>query len=205
MKPHCQTEVTFDYVASLKLRKHLSTDDVINEEDLFKTCGHSVFVICTMDIPLDTRNQIIALHNHSSKSMHEISRDMNLPYSTVKRIIDKFHNTGSIEAERKGRCGRKPKLSPRTRRDIIREVQRDPTISVREIMQNNPEVANISSRVTVNRVLLEADYHSRRPVRKFLLTPSMRKRRLDWAKDMSTKSEEYWNKVRHCYSQLYIS
>ena len=144
-----------------------------------------LIVNCVMDTPLSTRNQIIALHQHTSKSIHEIAREMGLSYSTVTGIIQKFHNTGTVEPQRKGRCGRKRKLSPRTRQEIIREVQRDPTISVREIMQKNPEVARISSRGTINRILLGADFHSRRPVKKFLLTPAMRRRRLDWAKEMS--------------------
>ena len=152
-----------------------------------------------MDTLLSVRSQIISQYQHSSKSLYEISHELQVPYSTVKDIVKKFRETGSVEPERKGRCGRKPKLSTRTEQRIIREVKRDPTISVSEIMRINPDIAAMASRATINRVLVKAGFHSRRPLKKFLLSRIMKRRRLEWATDMKMKPDDYWKKVRKLF------
>jgi transposase len=152
-----------------------------------------------MDTPLSLRSQIIALHQHSSKSLREISHELQVPYSTVKDIVKKFRETGSVESERMGRCGRKRRLSTRMEQRIIHQVQRDPTIPVSEIMRTNPDIADTASMVTINRVLLKADFHSRCPQKKFLLSPAMKKHRLEWATDMKMKPDDFWSKVRKLF------
>ena len=145
---------------------------------------------------MSLRHQIISLHQHTSKSVREIASDLSLPKSTVADIIRKYEEIVTVEVNRKGHCGPKEKLSPRSKKAIIREVQRDPTVTVAEILKSNPEIANSVSRVTVNRILLKFGYRSHKPVKKFYLSPAMKKRRMEWARQMLSKSEDFWEKVR---------
>ena len=94
----------------------------------------------TMDTPLSHRNKILALHQPTTKAVREIASDLNMPHSTVARMGQTLEETGTVEAKRKGRCGRKPNLTTRTERQIIGEVQKEPAISVAEIMRRNPDV-----------------------------------------------------------------
>ena len=128
---------------------------------------------------MSLRHQIISLHQHTSKSVREIASDLSFPKSTVADIIRKYEETVTVEVNRKGHCGPKEKLSPRSKKAIIREVQRDPTVTVAEILKSNPEIANSVSRVTVNRILLKFGYRSHKPVKKFYFSPAMKKRRME--------------------------
>ena len=44
---------------------------------------------CVHDISQDTRSQIIALHNSTSKTYHQIASDVNVSLSSVSKIFKK--------------------------------------------------------------------------------------------------------------------
>jgi transposase len=73
------------------------------------------------DTPLGKRHQVIALHCHSTKTVREIASDLQISKSAVDRIIRRWKDTGNVESGKKGKCGRRRKLTNGDKQLLIRE------------------------------------------------------------------------------------
>jgi transposase len=81
-----------------------------------------------------TRSQIVSFVNEAGKSIREATRHFKVKRNTVKDILRKAKETGSV-ANRPGQ-GRKRKLSPKDREKVLKRAKRD---------QDSPQIARAMS------------------------------------------------------------
>lgn len=145
-----------------------------------------------MNATAEQRQRIIALALHSSKSQAEIAKDIGVSQPTVSRIIRRHHQTGSVEPQRKGRCGRKRKTTPRDDKKLLRKSLCNPRLTAIDLKRE--EQLPISAR-TVRRRLREGGRIAMKPVKKPMLTKAMIAKRLQWARDHRHYSVDDWKNV----------
>ena len=84
----------------------------------------------------------------SGLSYAAVAKKFDVSKNAVVRIMKKFNDTGSVENKR-GR-GRKRKLTTRDDSMILREVKKNPQITVRSIKENLN--LNVSDRTVIRRI-----------------------------------------------------
>ncbi len=72
-----------------------------------------------MDITPRKRAKVITLANFTNKTCRGIALECGIEKSTVARLIKQHAQTGSLSPSQVGRCGRKPKTSPRMDRLLM--------------------------------------------------------------------------------------
>jgi IS30 family transposase len=141
------------------------------------------------------REQVIALSKHTSKTHREIASDLGMCHSTVTRIINHYHQTGSVKTLRKGKCGPKPKVGKTCSRYLVRESVKDPRKTAREIhLSSGQSAPNVCLR-TIQRILKKGGRQCFRPRKVHKLDQSKKQRRWDWAKRHVHMNQELWNMV----------
>ena len=140
----------------------------------------------------DLRTKIVEKYQQS-QGYKSISRDLDVPLSTVRNIIKKFAIHGTV-ANLPGR-GRKRKIDERLQRRIVRMVDKQPQTSSKEIQAVlQAQGASVSAR-TIRRHLNEMKRYGRRPRRTPLLTQRHKKARLQFAKMYLSKPKSFWENV----------
>ncbi|GFX14180.1 transposable element Tc1 transposase [Trichonephila clavipes] len=120
--------------------------------------------------------------------------DREKPWLYQKKILQKYRRTGRV-ANIPGR-GRKEILSATAKGKIIRSVKKNPLLSAPNLASSiSSEIWEKISAETVRRVLHNAGFHGRTPVRKPLINCVNRKNRLPFAKEHISKPESFWNTV----------
>lgn len=145
-----------------------------------------------MDTSPQLRTKILTLYHFTSLSQRKIAAEVGVNQSTVCRIIAHQKKSGSLTPARKGKCGRKTKITPREERLLIQENKRQP------FMTSNEHKMSLNLKVstrTVRRVLLKNGRISKRPYKKQLLTSKMIKQRLVWARKYRSWTPDQWKKV----------
>lgn len=143
-----------------------------------------------MDTSLAIR-QLVLNKRQCGKTIRAISEEVSLPKSTVSDIIC----TGRIESRRKGKCGRKKKLTNRGERMLARTSSAKPLLSARQIKQEHERICkNISVR-TIQRSLKNSGQLAYRPVCSPRLSKGQMNVRLEWARRHLHWSVEDWSKV----------
>lgn len=139
------------------------------------------------------KNTIIHLRN-DGLTYAAIGKQLNISLFTVRSVVQKFNDTGSTE--NKIRTGRPRIFSAREKRDIIREVKKNPKISAPRLAG---KVANTSQKTfsvqTIRNVLHEGNYYGRAARKKPFISERNRRKRLDFAKANVNQPAEFWNKV----------
>ena len=139
------------------------------------------------------REEIILLRN-KGRSYRQIGADLKLNYSTVRYIIKKREETGSVE--NKARSGRPKKLSTRDRRQIVRSVQNKPFTSAQSLAN---DIASSSGKVvcaqTVRNVLHNVGLHGRTARKKPFISEANREKRLTFAKEYVNRPIEFWKNI----------
>jgi transposase len=125
-----------------------------------------------------------------------VAEQLEITQSAVKRICQRYKRTGSIDALRKGRCGRKSKISPHCARLLSRESLRNPKATARQVQAAVGDSANTVSVRTIQRSLIRSGLQTFRPVKSPSWTPAQMTARLEWAKKCRRWSVEKWKKVR---------
>ena len=104
---------------------------------MFRHCRHTAYsfssIFTMFDTPIEVHNQVFALHCHAKKTKREIPNDLNVSMCSVHRIVKTWRESGSAKNKRKGRCGRKPKLSNRDKAVNCRETRICPSKTDQEI------------------------------------------------------------------------
>ncbi|KAI4897774.1 hypothetical protein NFI96_010319 [Prochilodus magdalenae] len=77
----------------------------------------------TKELSEDLRSKIVRKHGQS-QGYKSISKDLNVPVSTVRSVIKKFKAHGTVT--NLPRCGRKRKIDERFQRKIVRMVNKEP-------------------------------------------------------------------------------
>ena len=142
---------------------------------------------------MEVKKIVLAMHN-GEKGYGKISKDLQLPKSTVQSIIKKVKDSGDLE--NLSRSGRPAKVSttgsyptdcprgqiePRVTRDEIRLILEDSGTSV--------------SRSTVTNILHKANLRGCCPRKAPLLRFMHLKARLKYSDEYSAKEPSYWNSV----------
>lgn len=140
----------------------------------------------------EIRKKIIDKHG-KGKGYKTISKQLDVPVTTVANIIKKFKVHGTV-ANLPGH-GRKRKIDPRVNRRIVRMVEKEPRITAKEIQAElQGEGTSVSDR-TIRRFLSESGLHGRRPRRTPLLKEKHKKARLEFAKMHIDKPQSFWENV----------
>ena len=109
------------------------------------------------------------VHSHQlSQGYKSISRDLKIPFSTVRNIIKKFITHGTVA--NLPRCGWKRKIDERIQRRIVQMVDKQPqstSTQIQAVLQT--QGATVSAR-TIHHHLYEMKRYGRRPRRTPLMT-----------------------------------
>uniref|UniRef100_A0A8C5MLE8 Transposase n=1 Tax=Leptobrachium leishanense TaxID=445787 RepID=A0A8C5MLE8_9ANUR len=140
----------------------------------------------------DLRTKIVEKYQQS-QGYKSISRDLDLPLSTVRNIIKKFATHGIVANLSVG--GWKRKIDERLQRRIVWMVDKQPQTSSKEIQAVlQAQGASVSAQ-TIHRHLNEMKRYGRRPRRTPLLTQRYKKARLQFAKMYSSKPKSFWETI----------
>lgn len=142
-----------------------------------------------MTVSIEKR-QLIAGQHKKGKTSKEISDNLEVPLSTVNRILLHYKKTGDITP--KVSTGRHRLLSARDERELVLTYRREPRI--RPSTLRHSLLTKVST-WTVRRTLHRAGVHPYRMRRKPRLTSAQRQARLKWAKEYSQKPATFWDSV----------
>ena len=146
-----------------------------------------------MDVSPRKRASILTLRENIEKIYREISKIVGVSISTISRIMKMKKETGSLTPKRKG--GRKRKTTPKDNAYLIRESVKDPRKTSDAIKTTLGEKRIEISSSTIRRRLLEVWRKAYRPVKKQLLTKTMKTKRYKWGLKYKNWTEEDWRRV----------
>jgi transposase len=138
--------------------------------------------------------QLVVFRNAKGQSERKISKDFQIPRSTVGLIIRRFKNQDRLE--NKPRTGRNPLLNKYEKRWIMRKVKKDPKISAPKLATElfihcgknvNPE--------TIRKTIRENGNNGRIARKKPFISETNRQKRLKFAEEHKDRPETYWNKT----------
>ncbi len=137
----------------------------------------------------DLRIRIVALHN-DGRGYKKFGNSLELSYSTVARVIQRFSKTGFTR--NRPRKGRSKKLCPCAVRQVQKLASKNRHMSAANIAL---EVAEVEGQLVSAQTLQQVSLHGRRPRRKPLLKLAHKKACKQFAEDNLAKSMNYWNHV----------
>lgn len=144
------------------------------------------------ELSQEIRKKIIDKHD-KGKGYKTISKQLDVPVTTVAHIIQKFKIHGTV-ANLPGR-GRRRKIDDKSKRRIIRMVTKEPRKTSKEIQgELHAQGTSVSDR-TIRRCLSQSGLHGRRPRRTPLLKTNHKKARLEYAKLHVDKPQSFWENV----------
>ncbi len=111
-----------------------------------------------------------------SQDYKSISRDLNVPVSTVRNIIKRF-TVANLPGH-----GRKSKINEKLQQRIVQMVDKEPRLTSKQIQADLQTQGTTVSARTIRRHLNEKGCYGRRPRRTPLLTQRHKKARLEFAK-----------------------
>ena len=107
-------------------------------------------IMRSKELPKELRDRIVARHR-SGHGYKIISAALKVPKSTVASIILKWKKFGTTRTL--PRPGRPAKLSNRGRRALVREVKKNPKITVAELQRCSREMGESSTKSTITAAL----------------------------------------------------
>ena len=128
-------------------------------------------------------------------SQRKIAETVGFSLGSVSSILKQKRETGNVEVQRKGRCGRKRKTIKRYDLTLLRKSKLNPRKTSEELNRDMDDSAVHVSSSTVRRRLLENERKARRPKTKQVLTAAMNQKRFNWAKKHKDWSEDNWSCV----------
>lgn len=144
-------------------------------------------------LTLEQKTMIVTLHKEKV-SKREIARRIKCSDWTVRSVIKKYGETGSVE--RKKGSGRKRKTSSRSDAHLKFLSLSDRFQNAAELREEwNKSLPQPCSLRTVETRLNEMGLMSRTPAKKPILNKRMRKNRLNWCKERENWSVADWKRV----------
>lgn len=123
-------------------------------------------------------------------SQRKVAAKFEVSKTQVQKLWKKFWETGSV-ADRAGR-GRNRATTDRDDHRIVREIKKNPCVTVRAIQENLH--LNISHK-TIRRRLREANLHSRFAKKRPFISKRNKIKRLEFAKKYVEMPIDFWKKV----------
>ncbi len=134
--------------------------------------------------PEELRDRLVARHR-SGQGYKNISAALKVPKSTVASIILKWKTFGMTRTL--PRAGRPAKLSYRGRRALVREVKKNPKITVAELQRCIREMGESCRKSTITAALHQSGLYGRVARRKPLLSARYMKKHLKDSKMVTNK------------------
>ncbi len=141
-------------------------------------------IIRSKELPEELRDRIVARHR-SGQGYKKISAALKVPKSTVASIILKWKTFGTTRTL--PRAGRPAKLSYRGRRALVREVKKNPKITVAELQRCIREMGESCRKSTITAALHQSGLYGRVARRKPLLSARYMKKHLKDSKMVTNK------------------
>uniref|UniRef100_A0A8C4SMH5 Transposase n=1 Tax=Erpetoichthys calabaricus TaxID=27687 RepID=A0A8C4SMH5_ERPCA len=144
------------------------------------------------ELSVDLRDRIVLRHK-SGEGYRKNSAALKVPMSTVASIIrkwKKFKTTRTLP-----RAGRPSKLSDRERRALVREVTKNPMVTLSEIQRSSVERGEPSRRTTISAAIHQSGLYGRVARRKPLLSKKHMAARLEFAKRHLKDSQTMRKKI----------
>jgi transposase len=120
------------------------------------------------------------LRHRSGEGYQNISAVLKVPKNTVTSIILKWKKFGTKKSLPRASCP--AKLSNRGRRALVREVTKNPMVTLTELQSSSVEMGEPSRRTTISAALHQSDLYGRVARRKPLLSKRHMTARLEFAK-----------------------
>ena len=102
------------------------------------------------ELPAELRDRIVSRHR-SGEGYKKNSAALKVPKSTVASIILKWKKFGTTRTL--PRAGRPAKLSNQGRRALVREVTKNPMVTLAELQRSCVEMGETSRRTTITATL----------------------------------------------------
>ena len=141
---------------------------------------------------VELRDRIVSRHR-SGEGYQNISAALKVPKNTVASIILKWKKFGTTKTL--PRAGRPAKLSNRGRRALVREVTKNPMVTLTELQSSSVEMGEPSRRTTISAALHQSGLYGRVARRKPLLSKRHMTARLEFAKRHLKDSQTMRNKI----------
>ncbi len=136
-------------------------------------------IMRSKELPEELRDRIVARHR-SGQGYKKNSAALKVPKSTVASIILKWKTFGTTRTLPK--AGRPDKLSYRGRSALVREVKKNPKITVAELQRCIREMGESCRKSTITAALHQSGLYGRVGRRKPLLSARHMKARMEFAK-----------------------
>ncbi len=149
-------------------------------------------IMRSKELPEELRDRIVARHR-SSQGYKKNSAALKVPKSTVASIILKWKTFGTTRTL--PRAGRPAKLSYRGRRTLVREVKKNPKITVAELQRCIREMGESCRKSTITAALHQSGLYGRVARRKPLLSARHMKSRMEFVKKHLKDSKMVTNKI----------
>ncbi len=147
-------------------------------------------IMRSKELPEELRDRIVARHR-SGQGYKKMSAALKVPKSTVASIILKWKTFGTNLP----RAGRPAKLSYRGRRALVREVKKNPKITVAELQRCIREMGESCRKSTITAALHQSGLYGRVARRKPPLSARHMKACMEFAKKHLKDSKMVTNKI----------
>ncbi len=117
-------------------------------------------IMRSKELPEELRDRIVARHR-SGQGYKKMSAALKVPKSTVASIILKWKTFGTTRTL--PRAGRPAKLSYRGRRALVREVKKNPKITVAELQRCIREMGESCRKSTITAALHQSGFMAEWP------------------------------------------
>ncbi len=158
-------------------------------------------IMRSKELPEELRDRIVARHR-SGQGYKKHSAALKVPKSTVASIILKWKTFGTTRTL--SRAGRPAKLSYRGRRALVREVKKNPKITVAELQRCIREMGESCRKSTITAALHQSGLYGRVARRKPLLSARHMKKHLKDSK-MVTNKILWSDETRYNFLALILS
>lgn len=149
-------------------------------------------MVKTKELPQELREEIISLHLKGS-GYKKISKNLNVSKTTIGSIVRKFQAYGAA-ANLPGR-GRKPKISNKCLRNLIRKTKKNPFISLKDLQDDLMKAGTYVSVTTIRRSLNNQITKTNQITKHMPLLTKQHNKGLEYARTNLEKSPEFWGTV----------
>ncbi len=146
-------------------------------------------IMRSKELPEELRDRIVARHR-SGQGYKNNSAALKVPKSTVASIILKWKTFGMTRTL--PRAGRPAKLSYRGRRALVREVKKNPKITVAELQRCIREMGESCRKSSITAALHQSGLYGRVARRKPLLSARHMKAHMEFAKKNTWRTPRWW-------------
>lgn len=146
----------------------------------------------TKEISLDLRKRIIDAHK-AGEGYTKLSKRFKVSRTGVRGIIQRYKDSHTLQ-NKPGR-GRKRKISERLERQLVRNMSRDPRLTVKTLVNDLATRGIIVSQKTISRALHRNGLRGCRPRKAPLLKKRHLQARLQYARDNLDRDYSYWKRV----------